>query len=460
MADISSKVKVVSPTVLKLLEDCKKDDLIDLSKINQVDVNYINEIIQLNKEEGIKQRIEQEKLNYQIHLKDETDNITLKFENSQKDKINEIKSNYEKSIKNLQLENENLKTKLEELNNNLNTKVELEKEKNKQEIKIDYDKKIEELTEKINSLTLEKEELSNKIQTFSIEIEQVKSETKAKDLIEFDKQKDLYQKQIDDLKNDFNKLSLQKSARNVKQLGEELEKWCTSEFRNYEAAGAFNNCTWEKANDVKKDDGQEEGTKPDFYFKMYDSSSKENLLTSVCLEMKNESNVSTNKKKNADHFKKLDDDRNKRKLEYALLVSELEWDTDNDSPIRKVNEYENMYVVRPQYFISFLSIVYSLGLKYKDLITSKNLEANKFKESNKILEEFEEMKRKYFEDPIKKLEKEVLDIKKESDSIRVSADKISASANSIVTITLGNIKTKIERFDIKSTIKKIDKLAD
>ena len=95
----------------------------------------------------------------------------------------------------------------------------------------------------------------------------------------------------------------------------------------------------------------------DYIFKVYASSShKENeLLTSVACEMKNESPNSTNKKKNSDHFLKLDKDRKKKGCEYALLISELEWDQANDVPIRKVVGYEKMYVVRPQYFITFLS---------------------------------------------------------------------------------------------------------
>ena len=39
----------------------------------------------------------------------------------------------------------------------------------------------------------------------------------------------------------------------------------------------------------------------------------ENVICSVCCEMKNESNVSQNRKKNSDHFKKLDEDRKKKK---------------------------------------------------------------------------------------------------------------------------------------------------
>ena len=69
---------------------------------------------------------------------------------------------------------------------------------------------------------------------------------------------------------------------------------------------------------------------------------------------------------------KLDKDRIKKGCEYALLVSELEWNSDNDVPIKKVPEYEKMYVVRPQYFITFLSIVYSFGMKYKDLLVNSN----------------------------------------------------------------------------------------
>ena len=99
--------------------------------------------------------------------------------------------------------------------------------------------------------------------------------------------------------------------------------------------------------------------------------------------MKNENPESKTKKKNADYYKKLDSDRTKKNCEYALLVSELEMDKFNDAPIVKVTDYPKMYMVRPPYFIAFLSIIESLGKKYKDLLEKVNKEIAKMKKDGR-----------------------------------------------------------------------------
>ena len=48
-------------------------------------------------------------------------------------------------------------------------------------------------------------------------------------------------------------------------------------------------------------------------------------------------------------------------FDITITVKYLELNQDNDLPIRKVNEYKNMYVVRPGYMVTFLNLITSLS---------------------------------------------------------------------------------------------------
>ena len=242
-------------------------------------------------------------------------------------------------------------------------------------------------------------------------------------------------------------------------MGEQLESWCNMEYENYAQCG-FEMCTWYKDNDAIIDELDSKKTKADYIFKVYASSShnENELLTSVACEMKNESPNSTNKKKNSDHFLKLDKDRKKKGCEYALLISELEWDQANDVPIRKVVGYEKMYVVRPQYFITFLSIVTALSLKFKDLIIDEIKEKEAFKDSSEIKAEFEKFKNDLLDKPLVKLEKELSSIIDNANNIKKYTDKIIDSATSLISKTLKDIENRINNFKIDKLCKKISKL--
>jgi hypothetical protein len=168
--------------------------------------------------------------------------------------------------------------------------------------------------------------------------------------------------------------------------------------------------------------------------------------------------VSTNKKKNADHYEKLDKDRIKKNCEYALLISELEWESTNDAPIRKVFGYDKMYMVRPQYFIVFLNIVTALGLKYKDIIKDYNFEKEQFKDSQDILEEFEQMKSENLDRSIEYIRTKVEEIVKSAESIKKEADKITEATRVVLNTHLQTVINKINQFSIKKIAKEIDKL--
>ena len=93
-------------------------------------------------------------------------------------------------------------------------------------------------------------------------------------------------------------------------------------------------------------------------------------------EMKNESDTSVNKRKNEEHFAKLDKDRKNKNCEYAILVSTLEQDNElYNAGIVDVSQhidskYDKMLVVRPDFFISIITLLLSMS-KDKNVLRKK-----------------------------------------------------------------------------------------
>ena len=81
--------------------------------------------------------------------------------------------------------------------------------------------------------------------------------------------------------------------------------------------------------------------------------------------MKNENDTTATKKKNEDFFKELDKDRNEKKCEYAILVSLLESESElyNSGIVDVSYRYPKMYVIRPQFFISMITLLRNASMK-------------------------------------------------------------------------------------------------
>ncbi len=163
--------------------------------------------------------------------------------------------------------------------------------------------------------------------------------------------------QIHSLQNEIKKMEYEWNHRHigVKTFGEELENFVWEEFEDAQQKGAFPNAKFTKDNEVITSAETLKGSKGDFIFRDYDDKGTE--ILSIEIEVKTELNTSESKKKNRDHYKKLNDDRLNKKCEYALLISELEKDNRNFSGIYKVREYPKMYVVRPQTFVAFINVL-------------------------------------------------------------------------------------------------------
>ena len=166
----------------------------------------------------------------------------------------------------------------------------------------------------------------------------------------FNQQLAVLQHEVDYYKN----FKLQMST---KMVGETLEKHCENEFNKIRMT-AFPLAYFEKDNDASN------GSKGDYIFREHDVDSGCEII-SIMFEMKNEMDSTERKHKNEDFFKKLDADRREKNCEYAVLVSMLEADNDfyNQGIVDVSWKYPKMYVIRPQFFIPFLTLLYNNAKK-------------------------------------------------------------------------------------------------
>ncbi len=449
MAKITN-VTIINETTLRLEQDAKCGDEIDLLSLNQINQKEIIKKIEEGKDEIYSKKLTEEKKLLEIKQKQ----ALVELENELKEAYNKKEQEYLLQINNLKNNEENLKSTLED-------KVKLASIEEVQKLQAE----ISELKNKILSATLEQELKETKQKAEYKELLQEK-ESLQKDFdskleIALLKKEQEYKEVINEKEQEINKLKYDRTVLNSKHIGEDLEKWCDNEYNAYALTG-FQNCTWIKDNIAIKAEGEEKGTKGDFVFRVFATSEHkaDEELASVLCEMKSEDPMTKKKKTNASHYLKLDKDRIKKNCEYALLVSELEQEQVNDIPIRKVTEYEKMYVVRPQYFIAFLSIIESFGKKYQELLLTDKKEAAKFEKTNVILDKFNAFKEDIFDKVVIKIETEVAIINKQIKAIDDASDKIKDAAFNIVDKHLNNLKKKIEKFEITKINKAIDKLED
>ena len=323
---------------------CGKNFKIDPSNFDQLLTQIKNE--EFNKQIEERLHLAKKEKNKEIELiktelklemikeKKEMEKIIISLQSKlnliDKDKLNELNSLRNESEKKI---NE-LNTKIEKLNNEIKNQaktLELSKEK-----------------EIINALSkVEEEKVELRISLEKIKQEKNDSEKALeKRYQEIIKERDL---KITDLRDMQLKLS-------TKMQGETLEKHCENEFNKIRSTG-FQTSIFEKDNDSST------GSKGDYIFREFDNENLE--IISIMFEMKNESQNSTNKKKNEDYFKELNKDRNEKSCEYAVLVSLLEQDSElyNSGIVDVSHRYPKMYVIRPQFFIPIISLLRNAAIK-------------------------------------------------------------------------------------------------
>ena len=235
-----------------------------------------------------------------------------------------------------------------------------------------------------------------------------------------------------------------KARLSTKMLGESLEMHCSNQY-NVNIRPILPNAYFEKDNDVS------EGSKGDFIFRDYDDGFE---YISIMFEMKNEMESTTTKHKNEDFFKKLNDDRNKKGCEYAVLVSLLEPDSElyNGGIVDVSYRYPKMYVIRPQFFIPLISLLVQMARKnvglQKELIQAKSLSVDITTFEGKLDEFKEKFGRDYrlastkFKEAIAAIDKSITNLQAVRASLVSSEDHLRLANDKAEGLTIRKLTYK------------------
>ena len=444
----------------------------------QIDDSNYKSIIDQIKNDEFDQEVEKRIKELNEIAKSEKETLLIKVKSEYETQINKLKSENEiilnKTRENLQNELNRKELEITNINSQKNSELErlksqieiLNKEKNN-DIKIaisEKEKQIQELNNIIDkneskiklAVIEEKNKVNEIIKDREIEINKLKNEIELKNneikLNEsnlkknFEEERKLLQNQIDYYKDLKTKMS-------TKMVGETLEQHCSTEFERY-LRPLLPNAYFDKDNDVI------EGTKGDFVFRDKEDDFE---YVSIMFEMKNEMDTTASKHKNEDFFRKLDEDRKKKKCEFAVLVSLLESDSElyNTGIVNVSHAYPNMYVIRPQFFIPFITLIVQTArksLEYKkqlNFIQSKEIDVTNFE--NQLLEFQEKFGRNYklasekFKKAIDEIDETIKHLQKVKDAIigcdnnlRLANDKAEALTIKKLTRNNPTMKAKFE----------------
>ena len=267
------------------------------------------------------------------------------------------------------------------------------------------------------------------------ELERIKLEKE----LEAASQKQIFETEITAKNLTIDRLREMKAALSTKMLGETLEQHCEIEFNQMRSA-AFPKAYFEKDNDART------GSKGDYIFRENSDAGAE--IVSIMFEMKNEADDTVVKKKNEDFFKELDKDRNEKKCEYAVLVSNLERDSElyNRGIVDVSHRYPKMYVVRPQFFIPIITLLRNSSLKslqYKDelaLIKAQNIDITNFEDE---LEAFKsgfaknyDLAARKFASAIEEIDKAIKELEKVKENLQGSERNLRLANDKAQDVTI------------------------
>ena len=310
-----------------------------------------------------------------------------------------------------------------------------------------------EISKATKEIEKQRDDLANDLKTKEVEKQQIGDKLKYEYSAELQKKDDIIKykdEEIIRVKDMKQKLS-------TKMLGESLEQHCEIEFNKLRPT-AFQNAYFEKDNDSSG------GTKGDFIYKETDSEGNE--IISIMFEMKNENEETATKKKNEDFFAKLDKDRQSKNCEYAVLVSLLESESEyyNSGIIDVSHRFDKMYVVRPQFFISIITLLRNASmnsLKYKqelNLMRNQNVDITNFEEKmnsfkNGFAHNFDLASRK-FQTAIMEIDKTINHLTKTKEALLSSENNLRLANNkaddlTIKKLTRGNptMKAKFDQLN-------------
>lgn len=368
-------------------------------------------------EKELKEREEALKEKYQAQLevtlaetKHELIDAKKDLENLKKSAADQAKLIEEKA-KN---QNEELLRQLKDEISSLKSALEVEKKTKNAEIAEKLAEKDAEFAKEIakSKDSLAKIEFSNKEKIIALQSELTAQSVKSE--LEKTKMKESFEIQLKAKDEQVEYYRDMKTKMSTKLIGETLEQHCYNTFNQFRM-GMYPNAYFEKDNEVSRDSG----SKGDFIFRDYADGQE---YISIMFEMKNEADTTATKHKNEDFLKELDKDRKEKGCEYAVLVSMLEADNEfyNAGIVDVSYKYPKMYVIRPQCFMSLISLLTNAAknsIQYqKQLVEMKeqNLDITHFEEN---LLDFQDKFGRNYELARTKFEKAIEEIDKTIDHL-------------------------------------------
>lgn len=235
-----------------------------------------------------------------------------------------------------------------------------------------------------------------------------------------------------------------KTRMSTKMVGETLEQHCRIEFEQY-IRPMMPNAYFEKDNDAA------DGTKGDFIFSDSEDGTK---YISIMFEMKNEMDTTATKHKNDDFLKKLDEDRNKKGCEFAVLVSLLEADNElyNTGIVNMSHRYPKMYVIRPRFFVPFINLLVQASKKSLEYKKQLILAQNKEVDVTNFEKKMEEIRSKFgshyenfskkFGNAIKKIDDTIADLMKTKENLLSSENYLRLAKQDTEGLTIRKLTYK------------------
>lgn len=346
-----------------------------------------------------------------------------------------LRNSFQKELSNKQREIDLLKEK---------SKTELIQEVSKKESTIkDLESKLYQaennkklaLQDAVGSLKEEKIQLINDLKNKDTEKELLKKSLQA----DFKRELEHAAKDLKLKEDEILRLKDYKQKLSTKMIGETLEQHCEIEFNKIRAT-AFPTAYFEKDNDASR------GTKGDYIYRESDKNANE--IMSIMFEMKNENDTTATKKKNEDFFAKLDKDRKDKGCEYAVLVSLLESDNEfyNTGIVDVSYKFPKMYVIRPQFFITIITLLRNAGMKsleYKtelSIMRNQNIDVTTFEEK---IDDFKkgfarnyDLASRQFGDAIKEIDKTMTHLQKTKDNLLASVNNLRLANNKAEDLTI------------------------
>ena len=368
-----------------------------------------------------------------------------------------------KQVRDQQFETE-IKQRLEVAEKDKNNAVQIAEAKLKNELQLEFSKKEQEIQSLKSSTDLELAKI--KSQMAIAEAEKKTAVLEATSLIKKERDKLVYElsnketekllleKSINEafaekmklkeealkMKDDeIKRLRDFKQKLSTKMVGETLEQHCEIEFNRIRAT-AFQAAYFEKDNDISG------GTKGDYIYREPDPNGNE--LVSIMFEMKNEGDETSTKKKSEDFFAKLNKDRNDKNCEYAVLVSMLEGDNElyNSGILDVSYKYPKMYVIRPQFFITIITLLRNAAknsLQYKNelsLMRNQSIDVTNFENKiNSFKEGFSknyELASRKFETAIDEIDKTINHLNKTKEALLSSVNNLRLANNKAEELTI------------------------